>query len=182
MEVYCTHPSCIKPENTISDEILNSRSATKLLCANCRMPLILQGHFVPIDLLESDRFGITFKAKDLDFPSTTLVIKLLHPQNCSGKILSPQTLRRIEEMFVREATILDKLNHSRIPRLLAFFTLKIEEETGYREKFFYLVQDYIEGQDLAKELDEKLKQNKKFSEDEVISILNEIMNILQIYL
>jgi serine/threonine-protein kinase len=85
-------------------------------------------------------------------------------------------------MFVREATILDKLNHSRIARFLAFFTLEIEEETGYGEKFFYLVQDYIEGQDLAKELDEKLKQNKKFSEDEVISILNEIMNILQIYL
>ncbi len=177
MDLYCTHPSCTKPKNTFSDEILNSRSAKKILCSNCGMPLILQGHFVATNLLGSGGFGITFKTEDLDFPSTTRVIKQLHPQNRSGQILPPQTLQRMEEMFMREANTLDKLNHPRIPRFLGFFTLEFQEETGYKEKFFYLVQDYIEGQDLAKELDEK--QNKKFSEDEVINILKEILNILK---
>ena len=173
MEVYCTRPSCTKPENTITGDFLNSNT-TEILCSNCKMPLILQGNFVALSFIGSGGFGRTFKALDLHFPYTNRVIKQLHPRNTSGQILTPTILKRIEEMFVREAIILDRLRHPRIPKFLAFFTMELEEETGYVQKFFYLVQDYIEGKNLAQEL----REVGSFSEGEVINILKEILNLL----
>lgn len=173
MEVYCTRPSCTKPENTIPGDSLNSNT-TEILCSNCKMPLILQGNFVALSFIGSGGFGRTFKALDLHFPYTNRVIKQLHPRNTSGQILTPKILKRIEEMFVREAITLDRLRHPRIPKFLAFFTMELEEETGYVQKFFYLVQDYIEGKNLAQEL----REVGSFSEGEVINILKEILNLL----
>jgi serine/threonine protein kinase len=176
MEVYCTRPSCKIPENTIPDEILESRCAT---CSNCGMPLILQGHFVALELLGEGGFGRTFKAIDLDFPFTNRVIKQLHYANPHGRVLTPEQRQSIQKKFTEEAITLDKLNHPRIPRLLAFFNMEIEELTGSFQRFFYLVQDYIEGQNLAQDLEQKLRHNQTFSESEVINVLREVLNILQ---
>lgn len=173
MEVYCTHPGCEDSKNSIPDDYRNVKNATEICrCNNCGMPLILQDHFVAISLLGKGGFSRTFTAKDLDFPYTTRVIKQLHPTNNSGG-----RFRTIEELFKREAIILDKLTHPRIPKFVAYFSMEFEEEIGYKERFFYLVQDYIEGQDLAKELEQS--KNKKLSEYEVINILKEILNILK---
>ena len=57
----------------------------------------------------------------------------------------------------------------------AFFVVEVKEEAGSLQRFFYLVQDYIEGQNLAQEL----SLGKQFSEDEVVNILKEILKILQ---
>ncbi|HIK07553.1 MAG TPA: protein kinase [Trichormus sp. M33_DOE_039] len=175
MEVYCTRPGCKKPINSISDEDITRRSVAEIRCSSCGMPLISQGHFVATELLGSGGFGRTFKAKDLDFRFTTRVIKQLLPKVPAGQVINPSNIRKIEKMFEEEAITLDRLQHPRIPKFLAFFTLALEEETGYMHNFFYLVQDYIEGQNLAQEL----QQKGKFSEDEVINVLKELLNILK---
>jgi len=62
---------------------------------------------------------------------------------------------------------LEKLgNHDRIPRLLAHFEEKQE---------FYLVQEFIEGHDLRKELG----PDKQFGEDEVVILLRDILEVLE---
>jgi serine/threonine protein kinase len=118
MEVYCTRPSCTKPENTIPDEYITERSGKEIRCANCGMPLILPGNFIPLEKLGNGGFGRTFTAKNLDFPYKIRVIKQLDPIITPRQILTQAMLNRIEEMFVREAIILDRLQH---PQIFSFF-------------------------------------------------------------
>jgi serine/threonine protein kinase len=72
-----------------------------------------------------------------------------------------------EERFKKEAAVLFTLgkNHAQIPELYDFF-----EEN----KKFYLVQEYIHGQDLSYEI----SSGQKWSEVEVIKFLEEILEVL----
>ncbi|WP_236141657.1 bifunctional serine/threonine-protein kinase/ABC transporter substrate-binding protein [Nostoc sp. CMAA1605] len=137
------------------------------------MPLILQGHFVAIELLGEGGFGWTFLGKDIyeEFADNTRVIKLLKLPHAQPQ----STQNRIRIMFQNEAKILNQLIHERIPRYFASFTTEVEANTGFVERYYYLVQGYVEGQNLAQELADR----ECFSEDEVIDILREILNILR---
>jgi serine/threonine protein kinase len=107
-------------------------------------------------------FGVTFLAQDARLPGQPLcVIKQLCP-----KVNNPLTLRRAEQRFEREATILGQLgSHAQVPRLLDYF----EEEDQ-----FFLVQEYIKGWTLAKEV----KREGTLSETEVKRFLLEILPVL----
>lgn len=107
-------------------------------------------------------FGVTFLAEDATLPGSPLcVIKQLCP-----KVSNPFTLRRAEQRFEREATILGQLgSHAQVPRLLDYF----EEEDE-----FYLVQEYVKGWTLAKEV----KREGTLSETEVKRFLLEILPVL----
>ncbi|BAY24125.1 serine/threonine protein kinase [Calothrix sp. NIES-2100] len=184
IQVYCTRPSCDRPINSISEASLNSSARTEIRCANCEMPLILDGHFLPLRLLVPDEerggFGRTFLAQDINFPQRPRrVIKQLYPKNTPGNKLDSSVLGKIEELFHREAMILAELSHQQIPRAWAFFVVEVEHQISHQQRFFYLVQDYIEGQNLEQELKERVQAGKQFSEDEVINILKEILTILR---
>jgi serine/threonine protein kinase len=107
-------------------------------------------------------FGQTYLAKDQHLPGKPqCVVKKLLPRVNDAK--SFEVARRL---FDREAEVLYALgNHDQIPQLFAHF-----EEN--RE--FYLVQQYIEGTVLNKEL----KSGRAFDETEVIDLLNQILSIL----
>ncbi len=182
-QIYCTRPNCQYPINNIPQEQLNNKPIRQRFCSNCGMPLILEGSFLPLDLLVPDQkrggFGRTFLAQDLNFPDRPLrVIKQLHPRNIYGQ----QTLEIIETMFQREASVLERLRHPQIP--LARALLMLEAPADLQEKshqqsvgnnnFFYLIQDYITGDNL----DTLLRKKGKFSEHEVVKVLQEILNIL----
>ncbi len=182
VEVYCTRPSCQDPVNTIPEKNLYTKTIKQRFCANCGMPLILEGCFVTLRPLvaESERggFGRTFLARDLKFPDLPLrVIKQLHPRVSP----SESQLADIERLFRGEASVLGKLTHSQIPRAWAF--AKIEAPQNLQEStvqphqaqtFFYLVQDFIAGQNLAQELNQK----GQFSEAEVVEIMLQLLDIL----
>ena len=107
-------------------------------------------------------FGVTFLARDMALPSSPLcVIKLLCP-----KVSHPMALQRACQRFEREAKILSQLgSHAQIPRLLDYFQVNGE---------FYLVQEYIKGRTLAREV----KMRGALSEREVKQFLWEIMPVL----
>ncbi|GAB1540475.1 hypothetical protein NUACC21_31440 [Scytonema sp. NUACC21] len=152
------------------------------------MPLILGNRFLPLRLLVPHEyqggFGKTFLAQDLNFPHRPLrVIKQLYPQIPPGRLnLTPSELEHIQELFKREARILSEFRHSQIPRAWAYFVAEVPPdlrylsvyETGHRQSFFYLVQDYIEGQNLAQEL----RQDGRFSGRDVINLLQQILPVL----
>jgi ABC-type branched-subunit amino acid transport system substrate-binding protein/serine/threonine protein kinase len=184
LEVYCTRPSCQYPINRIPEERLSTRPVRQLHCNNCGMPLILEGRFLPLRLLVPDEerggFGRTFTAWDLNFEEQHLrVIKQLHPKSTPPE----SQLEVIERMFKREAKVLERLRHPQIPRSLAFFPVDTSPDlqnqfakgANHQQKFFYLVQDYIEGQNLA----QKLREKKQFSENEVLMILQQLLEILK---
>ncbi|WP_341528615.1 tetratricopeptide repeat protein [Nostoc sp. UHCC 0302] len=123
----------------------------------------LVGRYQIISLLGGGGFGETFVACDTQLPgSPKCVVKRLKPQASD-----PVTLETARRLFDTEAQVLYKLGTcDRIPKLLAYF----EEDAE-----FYLVQEFIEGHDLSKEI----IPGKTLSQDEVISLLEEILTILE---
>jgi eukaryotic-like serine/threonine-protein kinase len=104
-------------------------------------------------------FGETFLAVDTHLPSQPLVVvKLLKPI-----YNDPDTLQIAQRLFNTEAETLEQLgkDNDRIPSLYAYFELKGE---------FYLVQEYIEGETLTQEL-----QERKISDSDTLAILKEIL-------
>ncbi|MGB6295532.1 MAG: bifunctional serine/threonine-protein kinase/ABC transporter substrate-binding protein [Rivularia sp. (in: cyanobacteria)] len=182
VEVYCTRPSCQDPINTIPEKNLYTKPIRQRFCANCGMPLILEGCFVTlrplVPELERGGFGRTFLARDLKFPDLPLrVIKQLHPKVSP----SESQLADIERLFRGEASVLGKLTHSQIPRAWAFAQLEAPPDLqvstallNQTQTLFYLVQDFIAGENLAQEL----KQKGQFSEAEIIEIMKQLLDVL----
>lgn len=138
------------------------------------MPLILADRYIPEKLLGQGGFGAAFLARDRYSPRLRYcVVKQFKP---SGN-LSPQELELARDLFTREGEVLEELGnqHSQIPDLYAFFTPIIPSINGNgTEQYFYLVQEFIDGEDLETELANK----GQFSESEVIEILQEVLDIL----
>lgn len=124
---------------------------------------ILRGRYKIVKNLGRGGFGETYLAEDLDRPSQPkCVVKKLH-----ANFNSVKELDIAKRFFNNEAQVLYNLGdrHEQIPRLLAHF-----EEKGE----FYLVQDFVNGQDLSKEIE----LGRKWNEAQVISFLKDILGIL----
>jgi serine/threonine protein kinase len=108
-------------------------------------------------------FGRTFLAVDEDKPSKPrCVIKQFYPQ-----AQGTSTVQKAVELFNQEAMRLDELGkHPQIPELLAYFTQDDRQ---------YLVQEYIDGQNLAEELAVK----GAFNETQIRQLLNNLLSVLQ---
>ncbi|ARV62119.1 serine/threonine protein kinase [Nostocales cyanobacterium HT-58-2] len=176
MEVYCTRPHCPRPQNQFPDLDNNAtlRTVQQKYCTACGMPLILVGRYLPIRLLGRGGFGAAFLARDRYTPGMRqCVVKQFQP---AGN-LSPTQLQLAQDLFEREAVVLEEIGnqHEQIPDLFAFFPIIVPSlQAGQQEQFFYLVQEYIDGQNLEEELAHK----GKFSEQEVLEVLREILKVL----
>ena len=122
----------------------------------------LGGRYHIIRQLGAGAFGQTYLAEDTQLPDKDLcVVKHLKPQQTDEF-----TLRAARHLFEKEAKVLSHLGkHDQIPRLLAHFEENQE---------FYLVQEFIEGEELTQEL----TPGKQLSEAEVIDLLQEILEVL----
>ena len=117
---------------------------------------ILRQHYKIIQSLGSGGFGDTHLAQDLDLPGKLkCVVKHLSPKSSD-----PGILTIAQKLFDTEAETLYKLSKDsdQRPKLFAHF----QEGTE-----FYLVQEYIEGHDISKEL----TPGKKLSESYTITLL-----------
>ena len=104
-------------------------------------------------------FAITYTANDLEQPenSPCVVKEILPPQSNDPRVWQEATA-----LFNKEAQALNDLDQCQcIPRLIDHF-----QENGK----FYLIQKYIEGTPLNKEL----AAGKKLGEKQVIDLLKEI--------
>jgi serine/threonine protein kinase len=177
MEIICTRPSCAKPLNSFIDLDTEAKIRTiqQRYCTTCGMPLLLADRYLPSKLLGQGGFGAAFLACDRYKPKLPLcVVKQFKPSND----LDTHERAVAQELFEREAVVLEELGqkHPQIPNLYAFFTPIVQntQHTG-EEQYFYLAQEFIDGQDLEQELADK----GKFSEAKVTEILIEILKILE---
>ncbi len=124
---------------------------------------VLGGRYHITSHLGGGGFGQTYLAEDRQLPgSHRCVVKKLLPVASE-----PATLQIARRLFDTEAQVLHKLgSHDRIPQLLAYFEENQE---------FYLVQEFIEGRELLQELTE----GKPLGEGEVISLLRDILEVLE---
>jgi serine/threonine-protein kinase len=177
MEIYCTRPGCARPVNHFADldDSGTLKTAQQKYCMTCGMPLILIGRYLPVRLLGQGGFGAAFLARDRYTPAMRqCVVKLFQP---SGD-LSPEQLKLAQDLFEREGQVLEQLGnrHPQIPDLLAFFELEVPGgRTGQGDRFFYLVQEFIDGEDLEGEMARK----GALPPAEVIEVLVQILKVLQ---
>ncbi|HEY9613140.1 serine/threonine-protein kinase [Allocoleopsis sp.] len=124
---------------------------------------LLAKRYQILRVLGAGAFGQTYVAQDTHIPGNpTCVVKHLKPASNSPKLL--ETAR---ELFQREAETLVKLGkHEQIPQLMAYF----EEDQE-----FYLVQEFIEGHTLTKEL----LPGQQLPESQVKQLLVEVLEILE---
>lgn len=123
---------------------------------------LLDGRYQVNQVLGAGGFGRTYLAQDTRRPGNPIcVVKHLQPANRDPNFL--ETARRL---FNSEAETLEVLgNHNQIPRLLAYF----EEDQE-----FYLVQEYIEGHPLSKEL----TPGQPWDQTGVVALLQELLEVL----
>ena len=150
---YCLNPSCPSPQNPASTNF----------CRTCGAKLLLKERYRTLKPIGQGGFGKTFLAVDEDKPSQPCcVIKQFFPQ-----AQGTNTVQKAAELFTQEAVRLDELGkHPQIPELLAYFSQDSQQ---------YLVQEFIDGKDLAHELAE----NGVFNEAQVRSLLNDLLPVLQ---
>ena len=176
MDLYCTRPGCPRPVNAFADLDHHGtlKAVSQKYCTSCGMELILVGRYLPLKLLGQGGFGAAFLARDRYTPAMRqCVVKQFLP---SGN-LSPKQLEVAQQLFEREAEVLEQLGntHPLIPDLFAFFELTLPSpQPGKQDKFFYLVQEYIDGETM----EEELVQKGTLPPADVTAMLKEVLEIL----
>jgi serine/threonine protein kinase len=129
----------------------------------CDSDQLFRDRYEVVRILGRGGFGVTHLARDQMLPGSPFcVIKQLFP-----KVNNPIALERAKQRFRREARILARLgSHSQLPLLLDYFTFKGE---------FYLVQEYIHGETLSKEI----RKHGPQAEAPVKQFLIEILPVVQ---
>jgi serine/threonine protein kinase len=150
---YCLNPRCPNPQNTNDSKF----------CLSCGSKLLLKDRYRAIKPIGQGGFGRTFVAVDEDKPSKPhCVIKQFYPQ-----AQGTSTVKKAVELFNQEAMRLDELGrHPQIPDLLAYFT---------QEDRQYLVQEFIDGYNLAQEL----AHTGTYSEAQIRHLLDDLLPVLQ---
>ena len=149
--IYCLNPACSQPQN-------ETRSRT---CTTCQSSLVLHDRYVALKKIGKGGFGSTFLAVDISNQNSYCVIKQLYISSDD-----PDVIRNALELFEREAKTLAKLDHPQIPKLLDYFEY---------EQNFYLIQEFILGKDLEKEV----RKKGLFLESTAKRFLQEMLPVLQ---
>lgn len=150
---YCLKLTCSHPQN-IKDV---------KYCLGCGSYLLLQERYRALKPIGQGGMGRTFLAVDKSCPSKPCcVIKQFFPQD-----QNINNLRRSSALFRQEALRLEALGkHPQIPELLDYF-----EQDGQQ----YLVQQFIDGQNLVQELAEV----GAFNETQIRQLLNDLLPVLR---
>ncbi|MEH2332133.1 tetratricopeptide repeat protein [Nostoc sp.] len=123
---------------------------------------LLNGHYRILKVINDGEKEKTYLVEDVNLNGKEFLVKQLFlPNN------NPQALTILRRLFTSKAATLEKLGqeHEQIQKLIASF-----EEN----KEFYLVQEFIPGNPLTDEI----IQGKLLNEDQVISLLSEILETL----
>jgi serine/threonine-protein kinase len=123
---------------------------------------ILANKYSIIRELGSGGFGKTYLVTTTKNEQEKYVLKQFSPEQ-------GQFNQKSLQLFEQEAKILDQLNHPQIPKLLEWF-----EDKG----IFFIVQEYIEGDNYWQLLCQRKATYQTFTETEIIGWLEELLNII----
>ncbi len=143
-------------------------------CTACGEPLplhageIVVNRYQIISQLGHGGFGRTYLAEDLLQSKQKCVVKEFAPQ-----VEQLEDLEKAKELFDREANVLRQLKHSQIPG----FHSSLQPKLGVKD-FFFLVQDYVDGETYFDLSAKKQEQGQSFTEAEVIELLKKILPVL----
>ncbi len=150
---YCLNPRCQKPQNNPHDKV----------CLTCGTNLLLKERYRAIKPIGQGNFGRTLLAVDESnsYKEFCIIKQFLLQAECTKNI------EKAAELFKQEALRLDNLGkHNQIPKLLDYLA---------QEEYQYLVQEYIDGQNL----EQVLASEGIFNEQQIWQLLNAIIPVLE---
>ncbi|MEA5564227.1 serine/threonine-protein kinase [Anabaena sp. UHCC 0399] len=160
MQVYCSKK--------------HANNSSNHFCIHCGEPLsiavgqVIDNRYRLVRQIGQGGFGRTYLAEDKKKSNQTCVLKEFAPQ-----VTEKQDLQKAKELFEREANVLKKLHHPQIPMFHASLQVKMGSQD-----FFFLVQDYVEGDNFDQILEQRQSQGKTFTEAEVITLLQQLLPVL----
>ncbi len=156
--MYCLNPDCENPQN--SDDAV--------VCQSCGSQLValIRGRYRVIKPIGQGGFGKTFLALDEDRLGTRCVLKQFSPRLSGSGASRKAALEKAIQLFNQEAKQLLELGeHPQIPSLYAYFE---------HDSRLYLVQQFIEGQNLWTEL----HQQGPLNEEQTRQLLADLLPVL----
>lgn len=109
--------------------------------------------------------GSIYLADDLRLEGRQCALKEVE----HDRSLPPEMLRQAREQFLREATVLARLDHPNLPKVSDYFLINNRD---------YLVMDYVPGKDLRTLMQEALHTHTFLPESEVLSWANQLADAL----
>ena len=126
--------------------------------------MLLRQRYLIDRVLGQGGFARTYLALDQERFQESCVIKEFFVSYQDESLIS-----KAKDLFHREASILHQIQHPQIPRFWAAF-----EEDGR----LFLVQDYVKGDTYRSLLNQRKKEDKRFSEAEVLHLLAHLLPVL----
>jgi len=130
---------------------------------------ILGDRYVIIRQIGQGGFGTTYLAQDINRFRENCVLKEFSPQ-----IQTPYVVKKAEELFQREASVLYKLQHPQIPRFRELLRINLQGKES-----LFLVQDYVDGETYNSLLNSRKKRGLKFTEAEIRQLLQQLLPVLE---
>jgi WD40 repeat protein len=151
---YCLNPDCPKPQNSEFDKF----------CQRCGAKLLLRERFRAIKLIGKGGFSRTYLGVvESESPPMFCALQQFWPQDST-----PAAFQKAAEGFHQKALRLEELgDRPHFPAVMAHF-----EEDGR----LYLVQEYIEGSNLERVLEEE----GTFSETQIWQLLEALLPVLKV--
>jgi eukaryotic-like serine/threonine-protein kinase len=126
---------------------------------------VLRGRYKIRRIIGQGGMGSIYLADDLRLEGRLCALKEVE----HDRTLQPDLLRQAREQFLREATVLARLDHPNLPKVSDFFSI------GGRD---YLAMDFVPGKDLRTLMVEARQANTFLSENDVLSWANQLADAL----
>jgi eukaryotic-like serine/threonine-protein kinase len=127
---------------------------------------ILRGRYQINRVIGQGGMGCIYLADDLRLAGRQCALKEVE----HDRSMTPELLREAREQFLREATVLARLDHPNLPKVSDFFSI------GNRD---YLVMDFVPGKDLRTIMLEAKHAGKFLEESDVLNWANQLSGALE---
>jgi eukaryotic-like serine/threonine-protein kinase len=115
---------------------------------------VLRGRYRIIRIIGQGGMGSIYLANDLRLEGRLCALKEVE----HDRSMPPEMLKQAREQFLREATVLARLDHPNLPKVSDFFSVAGHD---------YLVMDYVPGKDLRTLMNEA-KQKGEFLSEQIV--------------
>ena len=126
---------------------------------------VLRGRYKIRKIIGQGGAGCIYLADDLRLEGRACALKEVE----HDRTLPPDLLREARDQFLREATVLARLDHPNLPKVSDFFSVSSRD---------YLVMDYVPGKDLRTLMIEARQAGLYLEEQEVLSWSSQLCDAL----
>jgi serine/threonine protein kinase len=126
---------------------------------------VLRGRYKIRRVIGQGGMGCIYLADDLRLEGRTCALKEVE----HDRTLPTDLLREARDQFLREATVLARLDHPNLPKVSDFFSVSSRD---------YLVMDYVPGKDLRTLMLEARQASSFLNEEDVLSWANQLADAL----